>query len=88
MSANGNYTPKCIFADSECSVMDALREGPLGKLIHKRTILNGKQDCRNIMGLAYYDDFCPEVHSGLPYAIRCMQEHSDNISGYMYFLSG
>jgi len=87
-TSSGKYVPKCIFIDSEPSVMDALRASALGKLVHDVSLINGKQECRNVMGLAWNPSFCPQVHEQLPNAIRRMRECSDVLSGYMYFLSG
>jgi len=87
-TASGKYVPKSLFIDSEPSVMDALRQSSLGGMLHSNFMINNNQDCRNIMGLAWYPIFCGQsFHALVKRQVRKLRELCDSLSGCMYYLS-
>jgi len=88
-TASGKYVPKCVFMDTEPSVINALRESPLGYLVHDTCMINSRQGCRNVMPLAFLKDLDSSynVQSRIPETVRRMREICDRTSGYMHYLS-
>lgn len=87
-SASGNYVPKAVLMDSEPGVLDALRSSSMGNLFKDQFMINGKQDCRSLMGLAWYPTFCGTGHHAEnDNALRKLHEICDNVSGTMLYFS-
>jgi len=87
-TASGKFVPKALFIDTEPSVMDALRQSSLGGMIHSNFMINNTQDCRNVMGLAWYPTFCGQpFHKLVKRSVRKLRELCDTLSGNMYYLS-
>jgi len=87
-TASGKYVPKALFIDSEPSVMDSLRQSSLGGVVHKNFMINSNQDCRNVMGLAWYPIFCGSpFHDLVKQQVRRLRELCDSVSGTINYLS-
>jgi len=87
-TASGKYVPKALFIDTEPSVMDSLRKSALGGMIHKNFMINNNQDCRNVMGLAWYPTYCGTAfHKTVKDQTRKLREVCDSLSGAIYFHS-
>lgn len=41
-AAEKTYVPRAILVDSECSVLDEIRQGPLGKIFKSSNVLHDK----------------------------------------------
>jgi len=87
-TSSGRWMPKTLFIDSEPGVIDALQNSALGQLFNKDFILKGKQDCRNVMGLAWYPTFLGSAyHRRYSHVLRRLLECCESISGTMYYMS-
>jgi len=79
---SGYFIPRTIFVDTEPSVVDAIRRGPLERALHPEFILNGKQDTGGNFANGHYD-IGREIMDQINDRMRKQAENCDGVQGFI-----
>ena len=87
-SVDKKYTPRAILIDSECAVLDEIRQSSLGKLFKAGNILHDKQGTGGTFSKGRYGLDSNFIKQTLE-AIRKEAESCDNVAfQFVYSTSG